>query len=109
LLETHSGGKWDGVKGDVSLLCGPLVAILDADVLRMAHEPSRTFLTSFDFSGLNNSSESKPSIHISNAERIFASTCISYLEMHYDKVPRFSSRSSSRVSLVITIEVLHSI
>jgi Cdc6-like AAA superfamily ATPase len=27
LLESYSGSKWDGLRGDVSLLCGPLVAI----------------------------------------------------------------------------------
>jgi hypothetical protein len=104
LLETHSGSKWDGVNGDVSLLSGPLVAIQDDGVLRIVHESARTFLTSFHFSGLNNFSESKPFIEVSNAERIFVLTCISYLEMHYDKVP--SRRTNYRSKMEALLEKL---
>ncbi|KAH7342392.1 hypothetical protein BKA65DRAFT_552026 [Rhexocercosporidium sp. MPI-PUGE-AT-0058] len=46
LLESYCGSRWDGVRGDLGFLCGPLVAIHDNDVLHLAHESLRTFLTS---------------------------------------------------------------
>lgn len=104
MLECHSGDKWEGLKGDISFLCGPLVVIYDGDVLRMVHNSVRTFLTSAESSLHPSGSEKKPFIDVTSAETVMASACLSYLETHCDRVP--SRKVNYRIRMEALLEKL---
>ncbi|KAG4443916.1 hypothetical protein IFR05_000556 [Cadophora sp. M221] len=102
LLESYSGSRWDGLRGDLSFLCGPLVAIQDNDVLHLAHESLRTFLISYDLEFPKGQTEKAPFIDVMKAESLMASACLSYLQKHYEKVPSRKTNYRAKIDALMS-------